>query len=68
MDRLIAACRRHGKIASCGVPNDAEAEDLLARGARLIPVGAAHLFLMANARRQADAAEGWRSKCGTAAV
>ncbi len=62
MDQIIAACQRHGKIASCGVPNDEEAEYLLARGARFIPVGAAHLFLMANARRQAAAAEGWRSQ------
>ena len=62
MDKLIEACRRHGKVASCGVPNDAEAEDLLARGARLVPVGAAHLFLMANARRQAGAAAEWRKR------
>ena len=59
MDKLIEACRRHGKIASCGMPTDEEAEDLLACGARLVPVGAAHLFLMANAKRQAGAAERW---------
>ena len=48
--------------SSCGVPNDAEAEDLLARGARFVPVGAAHLMLMENARRQAGAASEWRKR------
>ncbi len=62
MDTIIDACRRHRKVASCGVPNNAEAEDLLARGARFVPVGAAHLMLMENARRQAGAAAGWRKR------
>ena len=62
MDKLIEACLRHGKVASCGVPSDEEAEDLLARGARFVPVGAAHLMLMANARRQAGAAAEWRKR------
>ena len=62
IDRLVEACRRHGKIASCGAPDDDEAEKLLGQGVRFLPVGAAHLFLMANARRQTSVAEGWRTK------
>lgn len=61
-DQMIAACRRHGKIAASGAADTEEAADMLRRGARIVPVGAAHLFLMNAARAQTAAIAGWKDE------
>ena len=66
-DQMIAACQRHGKIASCGAMNDEEAVDLLRRGIRFLPIGAAHMFMMDAVARQVTEANRWKTQfSGTA--
>lgn len=50
MEQIVAACRRHGKIAGNAVMEAAEVDALLARGIRFIPIAAATSFLIAGAR------------------
>jgi 4-hydroxy-2-oxoheptanedioate aldolase len=64
IDLLVAACRRHGKIASCGAMGDEDGADLLERGIRFLPVGAAHLFLLEGVARQMKAVKHWRQSIG----
>ncbi len=61
-DEMIAACNRHGKIASCGAVSDDEAVDLLNRGIRFLPIGAAHLFMMNAVARQVGEADLWKKQ------
>lgn len=52
MEKLVAACDRHGKIAGNAAVDAADAKALLARGIRFIPIGAATTFLMDAAKRE----------------
>lgn len=52
MEQLVAACERHGKIAGNAAVDAADAKELLARGIRFIPIGAATLFLMNAAKAE----------------
>ena len=66
-DDLIAACQRHGKVASCGAMRDEEAIDLLRRGIRFLPVGAAHMFMMDGVARQVTEAGRWKKQFSSTA-
>jgi len=51
MEKIVEACRRHGKVAGNAAMDAAEVEVLLARGVRFIPISAAGLFLISGAKR-----------------
>lgn len=51
MEQVVAACRRHGKVAGNAAMDAAEIEGLLSRGIRFIPVAAATSFLTVAAKR-----------------
>lgn len=52
MEKIVAACRQHGKFAGNAASNAAEVKELLDRGIRFIPIGAATTFLTNAARRE----------------
>lgn len=51
MEQVVAACRRHGKIAGNAVMEASEVDALLERGIRFIPIAAATSFLSLGAKR-----------------
>jgi 4-hydroxy-2-oxoheptanedioate aldolase len=52
MERIVAACQRHGKIAGNAAFSVSDVKESLARGIRFIPIGAAALFLATAAKRE----------------
>lgn len=56
MEKLVAACDRHGKIAGNAALVAADVPAMIARGIRFIPVGAAALFLAVAAKHELAAA------------
>jgi 4-hydroxy-2-oxoheptanedioate aldolase len=55
LDDIVAACRRHHKIAADIALDTATAENRLSRGVRFLPIGVAHLFMLEAAKRQLTA-------------
>ena len=52
MEKIVAACERHGKVAGNAAVDAADAKGLLSRGIRFIPIGAAAVFLTTAAKRE----------------
>lgn len=58
LDRLVAACARHGKVAGNAAVDAADAQRQAARGVRFVPVGAANAFMISGARDTLAACRG----------
>jgi 4-hydroxy-2-oxoheptanedioate aldolase len=52
MEKIVASCQRHGKVAGNAAFNVTDVRESLARGFRFIPIGAAALFLANAAKRE----------------
>jgi len=50
LDKIVAACARHGRIAGNAAGDAPDAQRQMARGVRFIPVGAANGFMIAGAK------------------
>ena len=56
LDRIVAACARHGKTAGFLATDDTWARGYLARGFRMVAYGIDHLLLQEGLRRGLDVA------------
>ena len=54
LDRIVAACAKHGKTAGFLATDDTWARDFLARGFRMVACGLDHLLLQDGLRRGID--------------
>jgi 4-hydroxy-2-oxoheptanedioate aldolase len=64
MEQLVAACVLHGKVAGNAAIDAADVAELLARGIRFIPIGAATSFLTIAAKRELNACRTAVSRSG----